>query len=148
MITLTTTMMADILPLLTAVGGPLHAPVMGLFASNLVPTYKDVVARYTGAGALPTYTGYATTVPTFGAVYQDTDGSLNLQTAVNEFASPSDLTGQTIYGYYITDGTLLLAAETFPVPFVQSVSPQACVFVGSIVLRPGNNNGQCVVLSS
>jgi hypothetical protein len=150
MIILTTHMLAAIPPLLTGAGGPLHTPVLGLFASNLIPGFGDLLARYTASGALPTYTGYATITPTFATAYQDTDGSLVLQTNLNEFVSPSDNSGQSLYGYYLTDGgspANLLAAEVFPATFQQSVAPQALVFVATIAFRPLNNNGSCVQLS-
>lgn len=147
MIVLTTKMMGDILPLLTASTGPLHTPVLGLFQQNLIPGYGDLIARYTATGALPTYTGYATIVPTFASVYSDSDGSVNLTTTLCVFASPGDNTGNTIYGYYLSDGTYLLGAEVFTSPFVQTTTPQSLVFVASLTIRPGNNNGQVDMIS-
>lgn len=140
MVVVTTAFMQAILPLITATGKPLATPSLGLFVNNLAITYKTLVTDLVE----PTMTGYARAVPTFATIFGKPDGSIVLQTELVEFTSPSDMTGQICYGYFITDaGTPehLLMVELFSSPINLSVPPVSAVFAGQFALRPSNNNG-------
>ena len=152
MASLSTHFMVAVPPLLVAAAAPLHTPFCGLFMANLLPTYQTLEAALTGAGALPTYTGYVQVAPTFASVYQDTNGTVVLQTNLIEFPGPNDNTGVTIYGWFISDaaspGNLLLT-DRFPAPIPPITLPGAIVFTAQININPsGGIVVQTTLLSS
>jgi hypothetical protein len=140
MLTLSTFFMEAVMPLLSTTGGPLHTTKLGLFTNNIVPTYQTLLAGLTE----PTMTGYAQATVTFAAVFGKPDGSIVLQTELVEFPSPTDNTGQIIYGYFLTDGATpanLLAAELLAAPVNLNNPPVSLVLSAQFAVRPANNNG-------
>lgn len=151
MITLSTLFELTIPPLLTGAGGPLHTAKCGLFAASITPNYSTTYVALTTSPYLPTFTGYAEASLTWASIFSNTDGSIQLYSALVEFSAPSDATNQTIYGYYVSDGGTpehICWTEVFPTPIVQGNAPRAIALQVNYQVSPGNNNGSVVVVSS
>lgn len=88
-----------------------------LFANNFVPDPSTPLASFTEA----TFTGYAaidlTGAFTGPAFVQN--GQYELQGGVFAWTN-SGATTQTVYGWYIDDGTVMDACQLFDVPFVMA----------------------------
>jgi hypothetical protein len=114
-----------ILTTLTATGGDLNGAKVHLYANPLVPTPTTDLADFTTA----TFTGYATSgAIVWGTPFVNGDGLPTVAGGLVTFASTSPFTvGNTIYGYYVTNGagSVLLFSEQFDTPIVISAALQA-----------------------
>lgn len=85
--------------------------LVGLYTNNYTPTLGDTLASYTEA-AFGGYARQPLLSPTPGGVTADID----TQTFAAVVFTPSGSgLPVTCYGYFITDGTVLIGAEKFPV---------------------------------
>lgn len=89
-----------------------------LFQNNIAP----VPATALGAFVQATFDTYVARVltGTWSAISLVMSGQWQMLTGVYVYASPAT-TGNTLYGYYIDDGTGVLQSERFPVPIVFNV---------------------------
>lgn len=104
-----------------------------LFSNNLNPTPANVLTDFTEA----TYAGYAgvSLNGQFGAPTKVQDGEYQIASGTYTFNGPA--TGsQTIYGWYISDGTGVNFSGVFPAPitmtsgvsFTLQISPQTWAY--------------------
>jgi hypothetical protein len=82
-----------------------------IFSNNITPTPANVIGDFTQA----TYGGYAGQVLTndFAAQVKVKDGEYSITSTVHTFAYTSGAT-QTVYGWYIDDGTGVMFSAAFP----------------------------------
>ena len=93
--------------------GVLHGAKVRLFTNNMVPSKDTLVGDLT----VPTYSGYADVVASFGAPVRRDSGGIATQGAVCSFAMPDATVPTSVYGYAIIDASTpakLLGVEMFP----------------------------------
>lgn len=82
---------------------------VALFANDITPAATHVLADVTPASDI----SYA--ICNFGSVTTDGGGKAVMVQTATTFTQTADTT-QTVYGYYITNGTYLIVAERFASP--------------------------------
>jgi hypothetical protein len=89
-----------------------------LFTNNHTPSHYDVVGTYTEAN----FSGYSSiALNSWGAPYLTSDFHEYVDEVLRTFTN-SGITAQTVYGYYVTNGSIgaLWWAELAPAPVVVS----------------------------
>jgi len=89
-----------------------------LYTNNFTPVATMTIGSFTEAS----YTGYAAQSlnAQWQAVVKIKDGEYQMSTPVLTWNAPSSGAPQTVYGYWIDDGTNVLAADLFAAPITQS----------------------------
>jgi hypothetical protein len=93
---------------------------VGLFVNNHTPAYSDILSTYSE----PSMGGYARInlgTPISGGVAGNID-TVGFPTVT--FTNTGTGLPETVYGYFITDGTVLIGAELFAVAIVVTSSSQ------------------------
>lgn len=111
-----------LLGVLVDVDGLLNGAKMKLFKNNLMPTPNSVIADF----EIADFTGFSTsTALVWGTPYYQADGTPVVLAGAKTFivTSADPVVGNTIYGYYITDGagTALLYSERFDSPVLMAI---------------------------
>jgi hypothetical protein len=91
--------------------------IYGLFRLPAVPTRATVLAGFT----IPTYTGYSDiTVPLASFTLQGVVTNVGILQALPISFVPGSVTGETIYGYFVTDSgsSYCVGFAIFDVPYV------------------------------
>jgi hypothetical protein len=110
--------------------------VVRLFVNDIVPTTATALADLTEA-SFSTYAAEPFTL--IGTLQANFDGSIQvLQGAPLEWAGPADLTGQTVYGYYVTNsgGTVLKTTYRFPSPVSLTGEHDVLTLLPGLTLPP------------
>jgi hypothetical protein len=104
-----------ILAAITGAGGGLDGAKLHAFQNPVTPTNAIVLADLTECD----FDGYAASAAiTWGAILNETDGTVYAPGGGIEFAATGSTTPNTVYGVYLTDsaGTTLLAVWLLPDP--------------------------------
>lgn len=115
--------------------GDLAAATIHLFINNYNPGTTSSVGDFTEA----TFTGYTPqAVAGWNANELSADGSVSTDaTTVKTWIGPADMTGQTVYGYYVLSagmGTPYLYAVRFPVAVGLNVPTDVLALVATFRL--------------
>jgi hypothetical protein len=125
-VVITPTLLA-ILNALTAMSAILNGAKVHLYANNAALGENTVLGDLTEA----TFTGYAASIAlVWNPAYTQQDGTPTVDAPSVTFASTSPFTtGNTIYGFYVTNGagSTLLYAQAFAAPQLISAAFQAVV---------------------
>jgi hypothetical protein len=92
--------------------------VVALFTNNHTPALSDTLGSYTEA----TFGGYARQGLDFNADEGVVSNIDTIDFSPVSFVPTGSGLPETCYGYFMTDGSVLIGAELFPVPIVVSTA--------------------------